>query len=132
MTPAPFPSQECFEIAEMVGTYPLIIRPAFTLGGSGGGIAYNREDFEAICKTGLAASATTQVKTTEDFHLTTCLCSCKGADGITGQGSLFEGSRGTQGWSGLVLFAPDLCGFHLGFRCWWRSLCWDGRSTSWR
>eukprot|EP00897_Mesotaenium_endlicherianum_P006864 jgi/Mesen1/6205/ME000320S05398 len=52
---------QCFEIAEMIGTYPLIIRPAFTLGGTGGGIAYNREEFEDICKGGLAASATTQV-----------------------------------------------------------------------
>ena len=32
-------------IAETIGSYPLIIRPAFTLGGSGGGIAYNREEF---------------------------------------------------------------------------------------
>ena len=67
--PPPIPFQECFEIADMIGTYPLIIRPAFTLGGSGGGIAYNKEEFEMICKTGLAASATTQVKTTEGFHL---------------------------------------------------------------
>eukprot|EP00271_Cylindrocystis_brebissonii_P008840 TRINITY_DN23354_c0_g1_i1.p1 TRINITY_DN23354_c0_g1~~TRINITY_DN23354_c0_g1_i1.p1 ORF type:complete len:1212 (+),score=289.35 TRINITY_DN23354_c0_g1_i1:130-3765(+) len=53
--------KECFEVADMIGTYPLIIRPAFTLGGSGGGIAYNSEEFEHICKTGLAASATSQV-----------------------------------------------------------------------
>lgn len=39
----------------------MIIRPAFTLGGTGGGIAYNREEFEAICKSGLAASLTSQV-----------------------------------------------------------------------
>ena len=31
---------------EKIGTFPLIIRPAFTLGGTGGGIAYNREEFE--------------------------------------------------------------------------------------
>ncbi|CAI9105189.1 OLC1v1004060C1 [Oldenlandia corymbosa var. corymbosa] len=53
--------EECFEIANSIGEFPLIIRPAFTLGGTGGGIAYNREEFEAICKSGLAASLTSQV-----------------------------------------------------------------------
>ncbi|CAI5970008.1 unnamed protein product [Closterium sp. NIES-65] len=53
--------QECFDIARYIGDYPLIIRPAFTLGGSGGGIAYNEEEFETICKAGLSASATSQV-----------------------------------------------------------------------
>ncbi|XP_047307770.1 carbamoyl-phosphate synthase large chain, chloroplastic-like [Impatiens glandulifera] len=53
--------EECFDIANTIGEFPLIIRPAFTLGGSGGGIAYNREEFEAICKSGLAASVTSQV-----------------------------------------------------------------------
>lgn len=53
--------EECIEIASTIGDFPLIIRPAFTLGGSGGGIAYNREEFEAICKSGLAASVTSQV-----------------------------------------------------------------------
>ncbi|GER34035.1 carbamoyl-phosphate synthase large chain [Striga asiatica] len=53
--------EECFEIANSIGEFPLIIRPAFTLGGTGGGIAYNREEFEAICKSGLAASVTSQV-----------------------------------------------------------------------
>ncbi|XP_049412335.1 carbamoyl-phosphate synthase large chain, chloroplastic [Solanum stenotomum] len=53
--------EECFEIASKIGEFPLIIRPAFTLGGTGGGIAYNREEFEAICKSGLAASLTSQV-----------------------------------------------------------------------
>ncbi|KAF5182834.1 Carbamoyl-phosphate synthase large chain like [Thalictrum thalictroides] len=53
--------EECFQIADWIGEYPLIIRPAFTLGGSGGGIAYNKEEFEAICKSGLAASVTSQV-----------------------------------------------------------------------
>lgn len=52
---------ECMEIANSIGEFPLIIRPAFTLGGTGGGIAYNREEFEAICKSGLAASLTSQV-----------------------------------------------------------------------
>ncbi|KAL9144604.1 hypothetical protein ABFS82_14G307100 [Erythranthe guttata] len=53
--------EECFDIASSIGEFPLIIRPAFTLGGTGGGIAYNKEEFEAICKSGLAASVTTQV-----------------------------------------------------------------------
>uniref|UniRef100_A0A1J3J8X6 Carbamoyl phosphate synthase arginine-specific large chain, chloroplastic n=1 Tax=Noccaea caerulescens TaxID=107243 RepID=A0A1J3J8X6_NOCCA len=52
---------ECFDIAESIGEFPLIIRPAFTLGGTGGGIAYNKEEFESICKAGLAASVTSQV-----------------------------------------------------------------------
>src|SRR5687767_2691863 len=41
--------------------YPAIIRPSFTLGGSGGGIAYNREEFEEIVRRGLDESPTTQV-----------------------------------------------------------------------
>ncbi len=40
---------------------PVVIRPSFTLGGTGGGIAYNREEFEAIVTTGLDASPTTEV-----------------------------------------------------------------------
>ncbi|MCH8951497.1 MAG: carbamoyl-phosphate synthase large subunit [Proteobacteria bacterium] len=40
---------------------PAIIRPAFTLGGTGGGVAYNRADFEAICGTGLEASPVGQI-----------------------------------------------------------------------
>ena len=48
-------------IAADIGTMPLIIRPAFTLGGSGGGIAYNMAEFENIVKGGLDASATSQV-----------------------------------------------------------------------
>ncbi|WP_018290961.1 carbamoyl-phosphate synthase large subunit [Verrucomicrobium sp. 3C] len=43
-------------IAEAIGRFPLIIRPAFTLGGMGGGIAYNREEFERIVAGGLATS----------------------------------------------------------------------------
>jgi carbamoyl-phosphate synthase large subunit len=40
---------------------PAIIRPAFTLGGTGGGVAYNRDDFEAVCRTGLDASPVRQI-----------------------------------------------------------------------
>jgi carbamoyl-phosphate synthase large subunit len=45
---------------EQVGL-PAIIRPAFTLGGTGGGVAYNRDDFEAVCRTGLDASPVRQI-----------------------------------------------------------------------
>jgi carbamoyl-phosphate synthase large subunit len=52
---------EVFEIAKKIGSYPLIIRPAFTLGGAGGGIAYNREELETIARRGLDMSPTTEV-----------------------------------------------------------------------
>ncbi|MEO0868258.1 MAG: carbamoyl-phosphate synthase large subunit, partial [Cyanobacteria bacterium J06642_11] len=48
-------------IANEIGSYPLIIRPAFTLGGTGGGIAYNQEEFETIAKSGLDASPVSQI-----------------------------------------------------------------------
>src|SRR5437879_10172802 len=48
-------------IAKEIGTFPLIIRPAFTLGGSGGGIAYNREELEEIAECGLAMSPVNEV-----------------------------------------------------------------------
>lgn len=41
--------------------FPMIIRPAYTLGGTGGGIAYNMEDLESICAQGLAASLTNEI-----------------------------------------------------------------------
>ncbi|MGB6055421.1 MAG: carbamoyl-phosphate synthase large subunit [Burkholderiaceae bacterium] len=41
--------------------FPVIIRPSFTMGGTGGGIAYNPEEFEAICKRGLEASPTSEL-----------------------------------------------------------------------
>lgn len=41
--------------------FPMIIRPAYTLGGTGGGIAYNMEDLESICAQGLAASLTSEI-----------------------------------------------------------------------
>ncbi|TVQ18587.1 MAG: carbamoyl-phosphate synthase large subunit [Leptolyngbya sp. DLM2.Bin15] len=52
---------EARAIAVQIGTYPLIIRPAFTLGGTGGGIAYNQEEFEAISQSGLDASPMSQI-----------------------------------------------------------------------
>ncbi|AHF93351.1 carbamoyl phosphate synthase large subunit [Opitutaceae bacterium TAV5] len=47
--------------AEEIGAYPLIIRPSFTLGGSGGGIAYNKEEFELITANGLDLSPVHEV-----------------------------------------------------------------------
>jgi carbamoyl-phosphate synthase large subunit len=52
--------EEAWQIVERTGL-PAIIRPAFTLGGSGGGIAYNREEFEDIARRGLDASMTHQI-----------------------------------------------------------------------
>jgi carbamoyl-phosphate synthase large subunit len=51
---------EALSIAEFTG-FPAIIRPAFTLGGSGGGVAYNREEYESIVRRGLAESPISQV-----------------------------------------------------------------------
>src|SRR5947208_13815796 len=56
------------KIADEIGTFPLIIRPAFTLGGSGGGIAYNREELEEIARRGLARSPVTEVLIEESLH----------------------------------------------------------------
>ncbi|BBC24123.1 carbamoyl-phosphate synthase large subunit [Pseudanabaena sp. ABRG5-3] len=53
--------EESRTIAQEIGTYPLIIRPAFTMGGTGGGIAYNQEEFEEICASGLEASPVSQI-----------------------------------------------------------------------
>ncbi|HEY3755048.1 MAG TPA: carbamoyl-phosphate synthase large subunit [Opitutaceae bacterium] len=47
--------------ADEIGAFPLIIRPSFTLGGAGGGIAYNREEFEAIVANGLDISPVHEV-----------------------------------------------------------------------
>lgn len=49
--------EEAFQVQARIG-YPAIIRPSFTMGGSGGGIAYNREEFEEICTSGLELSPT--------------------------------------------------------------------------
>ncbi|HET9043857.1 MAG TPA: carbamoyl-phosphate synthase large subunit, partial [Burkholderiales bacterium] len=49
--------EEAMQIQAGIG-FPVVIRPSFTLGGSGGGIAYNREEFVAICERGLDASPT--------------------------------------------------------------------------
>ena len=52
---------EARDAAEFLGAFPLIIRPSFTLGGSGGGIAYNREEFEGIVANGLDLSPVHEV-----------------------------------------------------------------------
>ncbi|MGH6783883.1 MAG: carbamoyl-phosphate synthase large subunit, partial [Sphingomicrobium sp.] len=52
--------EEALQVQAMVG-YPTIIRPSFTLGGTGGGIAYNTEEFEEIVRGGLRASPTNEV-----------------------------------------------------------------------
>jgi carbamoyl-phosphate synthase large subunit len=52
---------DAHRVADEIGTLPLIIRPAFTLGGSGGGIAYNREELESIAGRGLALSPVNEI-----------------------------------------------------------------------
>jgi carbamoyl-phosphate synthase large subunit len=52
--------EEAWTVQKTVG-FPTVIRPSFTLGGTGGGIAYNSEEFEVICKRGLEASPTSEL-----------------------------------------------------------------------
>lgn len=52
---------ECVEVAQRIGGYPVIIRPAYTLGGAGGGVAYNEEELRLIAHNGLLLSPITQV-----------------------------------------------------------------------
>ena len=52
--------EESFQVLDQIG-FPCIIRPSFTMGGSGGGIAYNREEFEEICTRGLDLSPTKEL-----------------------------------------------------------------------
>ncbi len=52
--------EEALQVLDQIG-FPCIIRPSFTMGGSGGGIAYNREEFEEICARGLDLSPTTEL-----------------------------------------------------------------------
>ncbi|WP_299298527.1 carbamoyl-phosphate synthase large subunit [uncultured Tateyamaria sp.] len=54
------------ETLEEIGL-PAIIRPAFTLGGTGGGVAYNRDDYEAICRSGMDASPVGQILVDESL-----------------------------------------------------------------
>ncbi|MEC8405156.1 MAG: carbamoyl-phosphate synthase large subunit, partial [Verrucomicrobiota bacterium] len=48
-------------VDELIGEFPIIIRPSFTLGGAGGGIAYNREEYKVMVQNGLEMSPTTEV-----------------------------------------------------------------------
>ncbi len=52
--------EEAWDVQKRMG-FPVIIRPSFTLGGPGGGIAYNEEEFDAICRRGLEASPTSEL-----------------------------------------------------------------------
>ncbi|HET7832400.1 MAG TPA: carbamoyl-phosphate synthase large subunit [Gallionella sp.] len=52
--------EEALQVQQVMG-FPTIIRPSFTMGGSGGGIAYNREEFVEICERGLEASPTREL-----------------------------------------------------------------------
>ena len=52
--------EEAMQVQASIG-YPAIIRPSFTMGGSGGGIAYNKEEFITICERGLDASPTKEL-----------------------------------------------------------------------
>ena len=58
--------EEAYQVQAMVG-FPAIIRPSFTMGGSGGGIAYNKEEFEEICKRGLDLSPTKELLVEESI-----------------------------------------------------------------
>ncbi len=51
---------QAFDVVSRIG-YPCIIRPSFTMGGTGGGIAYNKEEFEEICRRGLDLSPTNEL-----------------------------------------------------------------------
>ncbi|MDR3300035.1 MAG: carbamoyl phosphate synthase large subunit, partial [Candidatus Accumulibacter sp.] len=52
--------EEALQVQGGIG-FPVIIRPSFTLGGTGGGVAYNHEEFQEICKRGLEASPTNEL-----------------------------------------------------------------------
>src|SRR5438477_1692266 len=54
-------------VAEKIGRFPLIIRPAYTLGGTGGGIAYNREEFDEIARRGLELSPVSEILVEESL-----------------------------------------------------------------
>ncbi|MBO5518869.1 MAG: carbamoyl-phosphate synthase large subunit, partial [Candidatus Methanomethylophilus sp.] len=53
--------EEAFKAVEYIGKYPVLVRPAFTLGGTGGGIAYDENELREICARGLAYSRIHQV-----------------------------------------------------------------------
>jgi carbamoyl-phosphate synthase large subunit len=57
--------EDARQAMDEIGTFPLIIRPSFTLGGTGGGVAYNREDFDDLAQHGLEASPTHEIMVEE-------------------------------------------------------------------
>ncbi len=59
--------EEAIEVMDEITGLPAIIRPSFTMGGTGGGVAYNKEEFEAIVKAGLDASPTNEVLVEESI-----------------------------------------------------------------
>jgi len=59
--------EEAREITRQIGRFPVIIRPAYTLGGTGGGIAYNREEFDELAQKGLEASPVTEILVEESL-----------------------------------------------------------------
>jgi len=59
--------EEARKVAREIGDYPLVIRPGFTLGGTGGGIAYDENEFEEIAKRGLFYSPTTEILVEESI-----------------------------------------------------------------
>ena len=59
--------EEARSVAERIGRFPVIIRPAFTLGGTGGGIGYNREEFEEIARRGMDLSPVGEILVEESL-----------------------------------------------------------------
>jgi len=59
--------EEAIAVMEEITGLPAIIRPSFTMGGTGGGVAYNKEEFEAIVRAGLDASPTNEVLVEESI-----------------------------------------------------------------
>ena len=81
--------EDALRVASEIGAFPLIIRPAFTLGGSGGGIAYNKEEFDDIAARGLDLSPVSEILIEESLlgwkeyemevmrdHLDNCVVIC--------------------------------------------------------
>jgi carbamoyl-phosphate synthase large subunit len=58
---------EAREVARTIGRFPVIIRPAYTLGGTGGGIAYNREEFDGMAQSGIEASPVSEILVEESL-----------------------------------------------------------------
>src|SRR5688572_24615366 len=73
---------EAWAVQKTVG-FPTVIRPSFTLGGTGGGIAYNSEEFEVICKRGLEASPTSELLIEESLlEIGRASCRERGESGV--------------------------------------------------